>query len=290
MHGTGTVGNYTFLFLYWFVNGPNRSRKAERTKNVSGVLRRKSHNEMKMLTSITKFVLILLSRLTFYFDFIPGQPTFVTSFSVNQKKLKVDRRQALQDIASCIITVSGTSLCPKDAFAANLPKSTGADLTKTGTVEKLAPIVEMKKSLINVQALLNEIPKSSSLSGDVCNKIHSNLKFIPSTEVNFKRVFDEYSDPVSYRQKFMDQNAFLVYYTKGYDGLDRPKLDVVEMPKQTLQYGLRNDAWTAYDDILVELSFQSDESSKCADVSDAIDKMLKAVDSYVRLGENLKLD
>jgi len=33
---------------------------------------------------------------------------------------------------------------------------------------------------------------------------------IPRDENDFKRIFDSYSTPVSYKQKFLDQNAFLV--------------------------------------------------------------------------------
>ena len=47
----------------------------------------------------------------------------------------------------------------------------------------------------------------------------------PKDEKSLKRLFDEYSSDVSYKQKYMDSNAFVVYYTKGFDGKDRPNIE-----------------------------------------------------------------
>ena len=45
-----------------------------------------------------------------------------------------------------------------------------------------------------------------------------------------------------------------------------------EIPKQVLQYGARNDAWTAFDDVMVELSFaKSDGTSSCNDIIKPLD-------------------
>jgi hypothetical protein len=38
-------------------------------------------------------------------------------------------------------------------------------------------------------------------------------------------LFDEHSEGISYKQQFLDQNAFLVYYTKGFDGPGRPSIE-----------------------------------------------------------------
>lgn len=48
----------------------------------------------------------------------------------------------------------------------------------------------------------------------------------------------------------MDKNAFLVYYTKGFDGPDRPSIETESEQEalQKAQYGARNDAWLAVDD------------------------------------------
>ena len=117
----------------------------------------------------------------------------------------------------------------------------------------------------------------------------SSLKAIPSEEVKFKRIFDEYSDPVSYKQKYMDQNAFLVYYSKGFDGPNRPSIEDGEVPKQTLQYGARNDAWTAFDDLVLEMQFARKEGSTAHDISEILDRILRALNSYLSLVPSLDL-
>ncbi|CAJ1946472.1 unnamed protein product, partial [Cylindrotheca closterium] len=98
------------------------------------------------------------------------------------------------------------------ADARNLPISNGADTSRTGTVDTLKPIVLLRYSLSDLKLQLK-------------NKQTLDLEGMPTTEEAFKRLFDAYSDPVSYKQKFLDQNAFLVYYTKGFDGPGRPNIE-----------------------------------------------------------------
>mmetsp|Transcript_22850 Transcript_22850/g.32219 ORF Transcript_22850/g.32219 Transcript_22850/m.32219 type:complete len:223 (-) Transcript_22850:128-796(-) len=137
------------------------------------------------------------------------------------------------------------------ASAANLPQTKNVDLSKTGTIETLIPIVVMRSSFLDLKSMItptDEDHVSSLLSNNAASNILSSLKkIVPSTENEFKMIFDRYSDPVSYKQKFMDQNAFLVYYTKGFDGPGRPSIESGEDPKQIFQYGARNDVWVAYD-------------------------------------------
>lgn len=105
----------------------------------------------------------------------------------------------------------------KKCHAQNLPKATGADLTKTGTTEKLAPILELEEKLRQAAELLKPLPLLTKelQSKEVVVDLSRLLSVIPTHEGEFKRLFDEYSDPISYKQKYLDQNAFLVYYTKG---------------------------------------------------------------------------
>ncbi|KAH8077625.1 hypothetical protein JL720_10010 [Aureococcus anophagefferens] len=70
----------------------------------------------------------------------------------------------------------------------------------------------------------------------------------PRDEKSFKRLFDEYSSDVSYKQKYMDSNAFVVYYTKGFDGRTGPTSRTTPRPSGRRQFGFRNDAWAAVDD------------------------------------------
>ena len=55
--------------------------------------------------------------------------------------------------------------------------------------------------------------KSGKMIPNECTSILKTLQLnnIPRDENDFKRLFDSYSTPVSYKQKFLDQNAFLVY-------------------------------------------------------------------------------
>ena len=103
---------------------------------------------------------------------------------------------------------------------------------------------------------------------------------ISTSETSFKKVFDEYSDPVSYKQKFLDQNAFLVYYTKGFDGPGRENIEADINERQTQQFGLRNEAWIAWESFLVELKFIDDDEN---DAAKCIGQAVRALDSYLRL-------
>jgi hypothetical protein len=163
----------------------------------------------------------------------------------------------------------------KPAQARNLPASTGADTSQTGTVQTLVPMVSLRQSLKVVQ---------SQLATTTTQK--PSLGSIPTNEQDFKRLFDAYSDPVSYKQKFLDQNAFLVYYSKGFDGPGRPSIedkDGVVNERQTLQFGARNEAWIAWDNFLVELQFINDNDN---DLDKYLQATIQALDAYLSLAPN----
>lgn len=98
------------------------------------------------------------------------------------------------------------------ASAANLPQSTGADLSKTGSIDTLVPIVAMKQGLENVESQLVSKKAEAKILPEECHSILKTLlqSGIPRNENDFKKIFDAYSTKVSYKQKFLDQNAFLV--------------------------------------------------------------------------------
>ena len=199
----------------------------------------------------------------------------------------VERRQAMARILGSLACVSfalpsGGSPCS----AANLPTSTGADMSKTGTVEKLIPIVAMEEALMSAKQDLLKARDHSGISADTIKVMSKVLvSSISPEQTLFKRKFDEYSEPVSYKQKFMDQNAFLVYYTKGFDGPNRPPMEssADPVPLQSIQYGLRNDAWTNYDELLSELSFflSSDSSSTIEDILKPLDNCIASFEAYL---------
>ncbi|KAL3804353.1 hypothetical protein HJC23_011281 [Cyclotella cryptica] len=182
---------------------------------------------------------------------------------------------------------------PYMANAANLPQSNGADLSRTGSIKTLVPIVQMRRNMLVAKSLLsqdNQHHASDIVSPETCAALIKELsRTIPREEKQFKCIFDAYSTPVSYKQKFLDQNAFLVYYSKGFDGPGRPSIESYGEDDtnrvQTLQYGFRNDAWNAIDDLFTELDFGSrssgDDSISGKDLGDLIDKALMAFDSYL---------
>ena len=143
---------------------------------------------------------------------------------------------------------------------------------KVGTVDALVPIVELRHALREAAKKSQDVKTVSDV-----------LSRIPKQEIAFKQVFDEYSDPVSYKQKFVDQNAFLVYYTKGFDGPNRPSIESDLPEKQTLQFGARNDAWIAWSDLQAELNFAESHPGDENDVSKLVTSTLEAIDAYLKL-------
>ena len=189
-----------------------------------------------------------------------------------------------------ILAIASSS--PHLSNAANMPQSNGADLSKTGSKDMLVPIVKMRQSILAAQSLLSQDKKSSSSeSPESCSTLLKELsQSLPREEKQFKRIFDAYSTPVSYKQKFLDQNAFLVYYSKGFDGPGRPNIENdgtdVTNSIQTMQYGFRNEAWTAVDDLFTELEFGmkgSVDGVNSNDLGEFMSTALKAFDSYLNL-------
>lgn len=194
--------------------------------------------------------------------------------------------------------------------ARNMPVSNGADTSKVGTVSALLPIIKLRTDIETLRKILQERHKMNvQQPWDVITKTKTAISFTKSEESvgsgsksttilaqekDFKRLFDAYSDQVSYKQKFLDQNAFLVYYTNGYDGPGRDSLEKDPTnERQTLQFGARNEAWISWDNFLAEWEYYTSASRRTR-VDDDIDNsfldMLKylsntvqAVDKYLEL-------
>ena len=149
-------------------------------------------------------------------------------------------------------------------------------IRKPATIETLIPILQIQLTAKRLLHLIQDDPSNPS--------IRTLTQSIPSEEKLFKRIFDEYSDPISYKQKFVDQNAFLVYYSKGFDGPGRPSIESDLPVKQTLQYGARNDAWVAYNDFLVEFKYQQQNTAEENNADDLVlplQTMIESLDQYL---------
>ena len=103
---------------------------------------------------------------------------------------------------------AATAFVPGLAVGANLPSDNGAKGDQRGTVAALVPIVRVTSSVLQA---------SRAVQAGKLQDAQKALDAIPATEKPFKRLFDEYSEPVSYKQKYKDSNAFVVYYTQGFD-------------------------------------------------------------------------
>ena len=103
---------------------------------------------------------------------------------------------------------------PSSACARNLPTSNGASGSNRGEASTLVPILQMRNNVELAIAQMTDLQECESL-----------LFKIPLIEKDFKKLFDEHSEGISYKQQFLDQNAFLVYYTKGFDGPGRPSIE-----------------------------------------------------------------
>lgn len=140
-----------------------------------------------------------------------------------------------------------TTITPEISLARNLPQDNGASKINIGKAVALRPILNLKKTV-------DFLTQNPDISLEECRY---QLTLLPKDEKEFKRIFDEFSEDISYKQRFLDQNAFLVYYTKGFDGPSRPSLeaDDAATTKMTAQYGFRNDAWVAIDDARSEVDY-----------------------------------
>lgn len=239
----------------------------------------------KCLTALLGCSLLAFSSVAAFSVSQSSQST--VSNSSNNNSNDIDRRQAIRDVLNSVCGIAivdglGISSTPGTAAAANLPTSTGADMSRTGTLETLLPLVKIENALLDAKKLLIDAKEKSEISTDTIKMVSNTLSTaIPSEQTLFKRRFDEYSDPVSYKQKFMDQNAFLVYYTKGFDGPNRPPMETINdaVPRQSLQYGLRNDAWAAMDDVFAEISFYLPSSSSDV-ILEPLDRAIAAFEAY----------
>ena len=100
------------------------------------------------------------------------------------------------------------------ASARNLPESNGASGKYIGTAKALSPIIKLRDNIHTASAIIQTDPRQAL---NIINKI-------PNKEVEFKRLFDEFSNGISYKQQYLDKNAFVVYYTQGFDGPGRPSI------------------------------------------------------------------
>lgn len=193
----------------------------------------------------------------------------------------VHLRRALSSamVGASLLGATGLLAPPAPCFAANLPESNGASGNKRGTKEALLPILEMQKVAAEAAKLRG--------GGDVAS-IRGLLASpaLPQTERAFKRVFDEFSLDVSYKQQYLDKNAFVVYYTRGFDGPGRGSIEesspAEELQKE--QYYHRNEAWLALDDARSEADYLLERPAEARrDLDAALGRLQDSISKYASL-------
>lgn len=183
--------------------------------------------------------------------------------------------------------------------ARNLPVDNGASNKLTGSVEALVPIVKMNNVVKDAYDILQKSSSSSSSSElleiikEIDKVLNSNLNLllIPNKEPNFKKIFDEFSENISYKQRYLDSNAFLVYYTKGFDGPNRPSIETEDdvSSRMTSQFGYRNEIWINVDETRSEIEYLLSSSSlnlSTADLKDLkkyLQNALSNFDNYFKI-------
>lgn len=143
--------------------------------------------------------------------------------------------------------------------------------SQSETNKAIEPILKLREDFASAEKAINALD---------AKRLTSN---VPMMETAFKAIFGANSDPVSYKQRFLDQNAFLVYYTKGFDGPGRPSIENDLPIRQTLQFGARNEAWIAWDDAKAEIEFQikSSEKENIEEVAKCLHRVVAAIDQYI---------
>ena len=214
----------------------------------------------------------------------------------NTKAMKILSKYAIISSITPLLFFAHNDIMPFAAYARNLPESTGASGEKIGTIEALIPIFNIQKKVNSINELLGDSGNSNyhdiALS---CNKILTEIPFIDN-ETKFKRVFDEYSQGISYKQVYKNNNAFLIYYTKGFDGIDRPSIEIQDQMEvlQGKQYGYRNEIWIGIDESRSELSYLLSQSNLMKnDLSDLVDYITQtkaALDNYIQLAPPQQLE
>jgi len=167
------------------------------------------------------------------------------------------------------------------ARAANMPVSNGASDKDIGQPRALAVVLQLRKRI----ATAEREAEAESTVRRKAQAVVDGLRSVESDERKFKAQFDAFSDRVAYKTRYMDSNAFLVYYTSGFDGPGRPAM-VSDESVVSMQNGYRNDAWTAVLCAREEAQYLIGANSGADDTADlaaALRAASRAVDAYVKL-------
>ena len=221
---------------------------------------------------ILLFILLFITNLDFTHSW---KSRFLSSFVSTTQKT----RQRIVVGTTCLILALSPPinlLHPPPTLARNLPQSNGASAINRGQPSSLVPILKIKQIVEQASQQTDDLIACAQL-----------LHQIPSKEGEFKKLFDEHSEGISYKQVFMDQNGFLVYYTQGFDGPGRPTIeqDDDSTIREKAQFGARNDAWVSVDEALSEAEYllSNPTDTDRSDLRKSLRLVSQALTEYVSL-------
>ena len=233
-----------------------------------------------IMVSMAVRTLLFLPPLLRMLSFSPNHYSHAWSMNMNiNMNGPASRRRVLhQTMATSISLVLLPPALPTQAR--NLPEDNGANLSNVGSVEALIPIINMEQLLLTLQSN-NSTPIPTLVKALILPAE------IPTTEQDFKKLFDSYSNPVSYKQKFRNNNAFLVYYTQGYDGPNRANIEDLSNSEllQQSQYGARNECWVAWSQLMSEVVY-ANTSGDTSELLKMLHATIRAFDTYIALAPN----
>jgi len=258
------------LFLFWLLNTPCFAWIIQRhgANPTSAKLRLECEDSVADAAKTAAFLSVQRQRQHVSKSMVPqdGRRSMIVS--------------SLKGAVAVFITST-----PFSAQARTMPDGTNSP--SGSAVNNLVPILGMQQEIATLIDSTTTSQKNSAAWPTVRNRILSNRK-VPTQEASFKALLDLYSQPVSYKTQFMNQNAFLVYYTQGFDGPGRPSIetDTKQEAQQKRQYGARNDAWIAWDDVVAGASDPTLSSTSSTSVQDITTNILEPLE---RTSEALQL-
>jgi hypothetical protein len=206
---------------------------------------------------------------------------FLSSFTFSSHASAHRHDLGRRRLVACWTQAAGCSL-----LAAARPALAVNDAAEHGSAKALAPIVAF------AGALGEAVRAAEEPALDRCGAALSRL---PASQAAFKASLDRFSEANSYMSEYKDKNAFVVYYTGGFDGPGRARLGTREdvdpqRELQSLQNGFRNEGWASLDDARATLDVLAkaapsgaSDADDLADLRAALRAAEKALLAYIEL-------
>ncbi|CAM9567841.1 unnamed protein product [Chrysoparadoxa australica] len=218
--------------------------------------------------------------LSVYADRAPVLPLISIGYPPTHLAHLLSRRQTLVLTAASLLAIPAS---PARAVS----------LTQASSKQKLPATIAALAHVLKVKTLLED--GAAAVKGRDLALARKTLASVPEA-TKLKAVFDAYAGPVSYSTRVKENNAFLIYYTGGYDGTGRAKLGSREeeeqdpsIARQAEQYGLRNEVIFQLAEANSLLDFVSSsgpdeqELPELAELQEALASAVTSIDKFLAL-------